>query len=427
MLDINKLAQNTGQVKELLKYRIENVKLIDDVIEANEERKRLQAKADQYRQKKNELAKQVGRAKAQSDELSIKELLKEANDLQLDLEDLEAQQNQCERRVKDMLSRIPNIPDDDVPVGIDELSNRELKKWGEIRDFDFEPRSHDEILTILNMWEPERAAKISGRGFPLLRNWGARLETALINFMLDHNVSAGAEQIWLPFAVSSAALYGTGNLPKFGEDLFKIQDSDLYLNPTAEVALTNIYREDIIDGNKLPFRFTAFSPSFRKEAGAYGRETKGLIRVHQFNKVELVTVCRPEQSDSEHQRMLETSEAILQKLGLPYRVVTLSQGDMGFSAAKTFDIEVWLPSVKSYREIASISNTRDFQARRAQIKFKSPDTKKNEFVHTLNGSALAVGRTMVALLENYQQKDGFVKIPDALVPYLKSESIPLRS
>lgn len=427
MLDINKLAQNTGQVKELLKYRIENVKLIDDVIEANEERKRLQAKADQYRQKKNELAKQVGRAKAQSDELSIKELLKEANDLQLDLEDLEAQQNQCERRVKDMLSRIPNIPDDDVPVGIDELSNRELKKWGEIRDFDFEPRSHDEILTILNMWEPERAAKISGRGFPLLRNWGARLETALINFMLDHNVSAGAEQIWLPFAVSSAALYGTGNLPKFGEDLFKIQDSDLYLNPTAEVALTNIYREDIIDGNKLPFRFTAFSPSFRKEAGAYGCETKGLIRVHQFNKVELVTVCRPEQSDSEHQRMLETSEAILQKLGLPYRVVTLSQGDMGFSAAKTFDIEVWLPSVKSYREIASISNTRDFQARRAQIKFKSPDTKKNEFVHTLNGSALAVGRTMVALLENYQQKDGSVKIPDALVPYLKSESIPLRS
>lgn len=427
MLDINKLAQNTEQIKELLKYRIEDVKLIDDVIEENESRKRLQTKADQYRQKRNELVKQVGIAKAQSDELSIKGLLEEANSLQSDLEALEAQQHRYENSVKDMLSRIPNIPDDDVPIGADELSNRELKRWGEIRDFDFEPRSHDEILTILNMWEPERAAKISGRGFPLLRNWGARLETALINFMLDHNISAGTEQIWLPFAVSSAALYGTGNLPKFGEDLFKIQDSDLYLNPTAEVALTNIYREDIIDGNKLPFRFTAFSPSFRKEAGAYGRETKGLIRVHQFNKVELVTVCRPEESNLEHQRMLETSEAILQKLGLPYRVVMLSQGDMGFSAAKTFDIEVWLPSIGSYREIASISNTRDFQARRAQIKFKSPDTKKNEFVHTLNGSALAVGRTMVALLENYQQKDGSIKIPDVLVPYLKRENIPLHS
>lgn len=424
MLDINKLAQNIEHVKELLKYRIENEMLIDDVIEANEERKRLQAKADQYRHKKNELAKQVGTAKAQNDELSVKNLLEDSSTVQLALEDLEARQHQYEKSVKEMLSRIPNIPDEDVPVGADESSNREFKRWGEIRDFDFAPRSHDEILTILNMWDPERAAKISGRGFPLLRNWGARLETALINFMLDHNISAGTEQIWLPFAVSSGALFGTGNLPKFGEDLFKIQDSDLYLNPTAEVALTNIYREDIIDGNKLPFRFTAFSPSFRKEAGAYGRETKGLIRVHQFNKVELVTVCRPEQSDSEHHRMLETSEAILQKLGLPYRVVVLSQGDMGFSAAKTFDIEVWLPSIKSYREIASISNTRDFQARRAQIKFKSSDTKKNDFVHTLNGSALAVGRTMVALLENYQQKDGSVEIPSVLVPYLKSENIP---
>ncbi len=252
---------------------------------------------------------------------------------------------------------------------------------------------------------------------------GARLETALINFMLDHNIEAGAEQMWLPFAVSDNALYGTGQLPKFEEDLFKIADSNLYLNPTAEVALTNMYREEIVDPSVLPTRFTAYSPSYRKEAGTYGKDTKGLIRVHQFNKVELVTICKPEESAAEHQRMLETSEKILQKLEIPYRIVTLSQGDMGFSAAKTYDIEVWLPSFNDYKEIASVSNCMDFQARRAQIRYKPENSKKTEYVHTLNGSALAVGRTLVAIVENYQQADGSVLVPEALRDYLKTDKI----
>ncbi len=229
--------------------------------------------------------------------------------------------------------------------------------------------------------------------------------------------------MWLPFAIADHSLYGTGQLPKFEEDLFKIADSNLYLNPTAEIALTNMYREEIMDSSLLPTRFTAYSPSFRKEAGAYGKDTKGLIRVHQFNKVELVTICKPENSAYEHERMLETSEKVLQKLELPYRVVTLSQGDMGFSAAKTYDIEVWLPSFGEYREIASISNCLDFQARRANIRYKPENSKKTEYVHTLNGSSLAVGRTLVAVMENYQQADGTIEVPEALQPYLKMDKI----
>ncbi|MGL5721096.1 MAG: serine--tRNA ligase [Brevinema sp.] len=419
MQDINKIAANPQEIKERMKFRAEAA-VFDQILQLNEERKAAQAEADTIRSQRNNIAKEIGAAKASKNEAQAQSLLQQAEQLKEQLSSLEAKQIEKEELLTSILERIPNCPDPDVPVGADSETNKEVSRWGTPRSFDFTPLGHDELLSKKNMWEPERAARISGRGFPMLRNLGARLETAIINFMLDHNIDAGAEQIWPPFAVSKDALYGTGNLPKFEEDLFRIKDSDLFLNPTAEVALTNIYREEIID--VLPLRFTAYSPSFRKEAGSYGKDTKGLIRVHQFNKVELVTVCRPEESDTEHQRMLQTSEAILQKLELPYRVMVLSQGDMGFSAAKTYDIEVWLPSYNDYKEIASISNCRDFQARRMGMRCRNQD-KKTVLAHSLNGSALAVGRTLVAIIENGQQQDGSIVIPKALVPYFKHETI----
>lgn len=422
MLDINKIEQNKEKVKELLQFRTETYH-IDQALIINEERKKSQVSADELRNRRNDLSKEIGAKKSVGDEQGAEELLKEADRIKGEMTALDESQKISEERLQAVLEQIPNIPQNDVPVGKDESDNIEIKKYGEPKNFEFTPLAHWDILTNLNMWEPERATRISGRGFPVLRNIGARLERALINFMLDHNIECGAEQMWLPFAVADHSLYGTGNLPKFEEDLFKIADSNLYLNPTAEVALTNMYREEIVDANILPTRFTAYSPSFRKEAGTYGKDTKGLIRVHQFNKVELVTICKPEESEYEHQRMLETSEKILQLLELPYRVVVLSQGDMGFSASKTYDIEVWLPSFNAYREIASISNCLDFQARRANIRFKPESSKKTEFVHTLNGSSLAVGRTLVAILENYQQADGSVKVPTVLRDVLKMDYI----
>lgn len=424
MLDINYLSENIEEIKKRLQDRVD-LQQIDTAVEINQLRKKAQLEADELRTKRNALSKEIGAKKGAGDHEGAEDLLKQADSIKDKMSELEESQQKYEQELKTILERIPNIPMNDVPAGKDESFNLEIKKHGSPRVFSFEPLSHVDLLTNLKMWEPERAAEISGRGFPVLRNLGARLEMALINFMLDHNIEHGAEQIWVPFAVADRALYGTGQLPKFEEDLFKIADSDLFLNPTAEVALTNLYRNEVIDENILPSRFTAYSPSFRKEAGSYGKDTKGLIRVHQFNKVELVTICKPQESESEHQKMLETSEKILQKLELPYRIVTLSCGDMGFSAAKTYDIEVWLPSFGQYREIASVSNCLDFQARRADMRYKPEGSKKTEFVHTLNGSALAVGRTLVAVLENYQQEDGSITIPKALQPYFKQEKITL--
>lgn len=422
MLDINRLIQDKEKIKQLLLHRT-NLHLIDEALVINDDRRKIQARADELRNHRNELSKEIGKKKSTSDDKGAEILLQQADQLKGELTALEESQTIAEQRLHAVLEVIPNIPQESVPEGVDEESNIEIKKYGNPRAFSFTPLSHIDLLTNLRMWEPEKATRISGRGFPLLRNWGARLETALINFMLDHNISHGAEQIWLPFAVADHSLYGTGNLPKFEEDLFKIADSNLFLNPTAEIALTNIYREEIMDPFILPSRFTAYSPSFRKEAGTYGKDTKGLIRVHQFNKVELVTICKPEESEAEHIRMLETSEKILQILELPYRIVVLSQGDMGFSASKTYDIEVWLPSFNTYREIASISNCWDFQARRANIRYKPEGSKKTEFVHTLNGSSLAVGRAFVAIMENCQQEDGSIIIPKALRDYVKTDRI----
>ncbi|MGL4388005.1 MAG: serine--tRNA ligase [Brevinema sp.] len=422
MFDINRLNESTEKIQELLKDRIDFL-IIEKALEVNEARKTAQLQADELRNRRNSLSKEIGTKKASGDHAGADALLKEADEIKEKMVALESTQQEFEQELKMILERIPNIPLEEVPAGKDESSNIEIKKIGTPKDFDFEVLSHVDLLTNLKLWEPERATEISGRGFPVLRGVAARLEIALINFMLDHNIEAGAEQIWVPFAVSDRALYGTGQLPKFEEDLFKIADSDLFLNPTAEVALTNMYCGEIVDQTILPSRFTAYSPSFRKEAGSYGKDTKGLIRVHQFNKVELVTICKPEESESEHQRMLQTSEQILQKLGLPYRIVILSRGDMGFSAAKTYDIEVWLPSFGTYREIASVSNCLDFQARRADMRYRPEGSKKTEYLHTLNGSSLAVGRTLVAIFENYQQADGSIVVPEALRPYLKQDII----
>ncbi len=324
----------------------------------------------------------------------------------------------ADERAMDMALRIPNLPHSSVPAGKDPSDNQEVRKWGAVPSFSFAPKSHSDLGDALGILDFERAAKIAGTRFAVLTGPGARLERALINFMLDlHTARHGYQEILPPFMVNRAAMTGTGQLPKFEDDLFKLRDDDYFLIPTAEVPVTNLLRDDIVPDDRLPIRYTAYTPCFRREAGSYGKDTRGLIRQHQFNKVELVVFSRPGESYGELERLTGQAETILQELKLPYRVVTLCTGDMGFSAAKTYDIEVWLPSQRTFREISSCSNFEAFQARRAGIRYRRKDGK-TDFLHTLNGSGLAVGRTLVAILENYQQADGSVTIPTALRPYM---------
>lgn len=336
---------------------------------------------------------------------------------------LDEQAGKLDDEFRDLLSRIPNLPHESVPVGKDERDNREIRRWGAPRDFLFPPKAHWDLGPELGILDLERAAKVAGARFAVYWGLGARLERALINFMLDvHTKEHGYQEVLPPFMVNSASLYGTGQLPKFAADLFRCEGHDLWLAPTAEVPVTNLFREETLNADALPISLCAYTPCFRSEAGSYGRDVRGIIRVHQFQKVELVKFTRPEQSYDQHEKLTRDAEAILEKLELPYRRVVLSTGDTGFSAAKTYDIEVWLPGLNSYKEISSCSNFEAFQARRAQIRARSGKTKP-EFVHTLNGSGLAVGRTWVAILENYQQADGSVLIPAALQPYLGVDRI----
>ena len=367
--------------------------------------------------RRNAASKEIGAAKGRGDEDEFNRLREEVESIKSQLPVAETEQKKKAEEIREILSGLPNLPADDVPQGEDETANEEIRKWGVPKRLN-DAKEHFDIGEALGLMDFETAAKMSGSRFVLLKGQLARLERAIASFMLDlHTGEFGYTECSPPLLVRDEALYGTGQLPKFSEDLYKT-NGDHWLIPTAEVTLTNIVCEEILNGDALPLRFTAWTPCFRSEAGAAGRDTRGMIRQHQFSKVELVSITAPDQSNAEHERMTECAEEVLKRLELPYRTMVLSTGDMGFSARKTYDIEVWLPGQDQYREISSCSNCGDFQARRMNARFRPEGEKKTEFVHTLNGSGLAVGRTMVAILENYQEADGSVVIPDALQPYM---------
>ncbi|WP_333823413.1 serine--tRNA ligase [Pinisolibacter sp.] len=371
----------------------------------------LQAKA-------NAAAKQIGAAMGRKDLAEADRLKAEVATVKATIQQGEAEERELDRRITDLLAGIPNTPAADVPLGKDEHDNVEVNRWGTPRSFDFEPKQHFDLGEALGMMDFDTAAKISGARFVLLKGRLARLERALAQFMLDlHTEEHGCTEVNPPFLVKSESAYGTGNLPKFAEDLFRTENG-YWLIPTAEVPVTNIVREEIVEEAALPFRFTAWTPCFRSEAGSAGRDTRGMIRVHQFHKVEMVTISTPETSADEHERMTRNAERVLEKLGLPYRRIVLCTGDMGFSSQKTYDLEVWLPGQAAYREISSCSNCGDFQARRMNARMRPTEGKGTRFVHTLNGSGVAVGRCLVAVLENYQNADGSVTVPEALRPYM---------
>jgi seryl-tRNA synthetase len=420
MLDLNYVRENLERVRAALEARRFPVSALDEFAALDEQRRRAISQSDAHNAELNKTSKEIGALMkaGQSEEALVRR--GQVAQLKEQIADAARQRDEAERLMRELLSTLPNVPHESVPVGADETANKEVRRFGEAPQFDFEPQDHVDLGTRLGILDLERAAKITSARFAILKGAGARLERALINFMLDiHTSEHGYEETLPPFIVNRASLFGTGQLPKFEEDLFKLEDErGLYLIPTAEVPVTNIHRDEILDADDLPMRFVSYTPCFRSEAGSYGRDTRGVIRQHQFDKVELVKLSLPENSYDELDALTRDAETILQRLGLHYRVVTLSTGDMGANASKTYDIEVWLPSQNTFREISSCSNFESFQARRAQIRFRHGGGSKPEYVHTLNGSGLAVGRTWLAILENYQQPDGTVLIPEALRPYM---------
>jgi seryl-tRNA synthetase len=388
------------------------------LIEIDERRRAHLTKLQEAQARQNAASKDIGKAKAQKDEATAQRLMAEVADLKAFIQSGEATERTIAAELEEALAVIPNVPFDDVPIGEDEHGNVELRKIGTPRQFNYAPKQHFEIGEALGLMDFETAAKISGSRFVILKGALARLERALGQFMLDvHTSEHGYTEINPPFLTKAEAMYGTTQLPKFEEDLFKTT-GDFYLIPTAEVPLTNMVRGEILDEAVLPYRFTALTPSFRSEAGSAGRDTRGMIRVHQFFKTELVSITTPETSDAEHSRMTKCAETILERLGLPFRTIVLCTGDMGFASKKTYDIEVWLPGQNAYREISSCSNCGDFQARRMNARFRPKDAKGTQFVHTLNGSGVAVGRALVAVIENYQEEDGSIVVPEVLRPYM---------
>jgi seryl-tRNA synthetase len=416
MLDLKYVRANLENIKEMLENRGYDLDI--SVFESLDKKRREKlADIESLRHRRNRVSEEIAARKKNGKDAA--ELIADMKKVSSEIKDKESGMSEIQEELDKLLMVIPNIPHDSVPVGRDENDNSVVRKWGQIREMDFEPLPHWDIGERLDILDFGRASKLSGARFALYKGVGARLERALINFMLDiHTTEHGYREILPPFMVNSACMTGTGQLPKFAEDHFKVEGWDLHLIPTAEVPVTNIFREEILQEEDLPIYYTAYTPCFRSEAGSYGKDTRGLIRNHQFNKVELVKFTTPENSYDELERLTTNAEEILRRLKLPYRVVTLCTGDLGFSAAKTYDLEVWLPGQQLYREISSCSNFEDFQARRAGIRFKRKGASGTELVHTLNGSGLAVGRTFVAILENYQQKDGSVIIPKALMPYM---------
>jgi seryl-tRNA synthetase len=421
MLDIELLRKNPEFVKERLRLRKEDYpRLVDEALRLDEERRSILKDLEALRAERNALSKEIGKRKSKGEQTA--ELEGKVKEIKEKIEGLEDKLSKLEEQLKGVMLLIPNIPHYSVPVGKDETENMEVRSWGVRRDFEFEPKAHYEIGEALGILDFERGASLSGSRFTVMWGWGAKLERALINFMLDFHTSRGYKEVWVPHLVKPEILEGTGQLPKFEEDLYFCERDGLYLIPTAEVPLTNLFRDTILEEKDLPIYLTAYTPCYRREAGAYGKDIRGIIRQHQFDKVELVKIVHPDTSDQELERLTADAEEILKLLGLPYRVVALCTGDLGFASAKTYDIEVWFPSQNKYREISSCSNCTDFQARRMNTRFKDSEGRKR-FVHTLNGSGLAVGRTLAAILENYQQKDGSVVVPEVLRDYLKADVI----
>lgn len=420
MLDLNYVRDNLEEVRAKLQTRGVPANALDDFAQADTERRRLIGESDQLNAKRNAASREIGELMKVGKRDEAETRRNEVTALKERISELDKQREAAERRMSELLSGLPNLPHQSVPIGADESANAEIRRWGSKPEFTFTPKDHVDLGTALGILDLERATKLASTRFAILNGAGARLERALINFMLDvHTREHNYLETLPPFIVNNAALFGTGQLPKFEQDLFKLRDDrELYLVPTAEVPVTNYHREEILDASQLPFRWAAYTPCFRSEAGSYGKDTRGVIRQHQFEKVELVKYALPEQSYDELESLTRDAEVILQKLGLHHRVVALSTGDLGFGSAKTYDIEVWLPSQNTFREISSCSNYEAFQARRAQIRFRRAGGAKPEFVHTLNGSGLAVGRTWIAILENFQREDGSVVIPEVLRPYM---------
>lgn len=419
MLDIKRIRNNPDMVKQAMLNRSKSfdIGLIDRVVELDERRRQILVEVETLKNKRNTDSQEIPKLKKEGKPVDA--LMAEMKELSDKIKGYDEELSKVEEDITSVLLRIPNIPNEDVPVGESDKDNPEIRRWGEPRKFDFEAKAHWDIGTNLDILDFERGAKVTGARFTFYKGLGSRLERACINFMLDlHTQKHGYVEIFPPYMANRKAMTGTGQLPKFEEDMFKLQGLEYFLIPTAEVPVTNMYMDDILDGEALPVKHTAYSACFRAEAGSAGRDTRGLIRQHQFNKVELVKFADPEKSYEELESLTHDAEEVLQMLGLPHRVVKLCSGDLGFSSAKTYDLEVWMPSYGRYVEISSCSNFEDFQARRANIKFRRNPKAKPELVHTLNGSGVAVGRTVAAILENYQEADGSVRIPEVLIPYM---------
>jgi len=421
MLDLNYVRENLDAVRTALGKRNMAADALDDFAAADAERRRVITESDKLNAERNAASREIGGLMKEGKRDEADERRKQVNELKERMAQLDAARDEAEKRMRELLSTLPNIPHESVPVGKDESANEEVRRWGVKPEFDFEPKDHVDLGTALGILDLERASKIAGARFAIYNGAGARLSRALIDFMLDlHTREHGYTETVPPFIVNRDSLFGTGQLPKFEQDLFKLEDErNFYLIPTAEVPVTNYYREEILDASQLPMKWAAYSPCFRSEAGSYGKDTRGVLRHHQFEKVELVKYSLPENSYDELEALTRNAETVLQKLGIHYRVVALSSGDLGFGSAKTYDLEVWLPSQNTFREISSCSNCEAFQARRANIRFRRAGGAKPEFVHTLNGSGLAIGRTWIAVLENYQQQDGSIVIPEVLRPYMR--------
>src|SRR4051812_4956651 len=429
MLDLNFVRDNLPLVEEKLRQRgMDPSVILKDFGEIDTERRKAITEAETMKSRRNRASEDIAKLKKSGQDAGA--AIAETKNLREQIQEREKVASDLETRLREVLSGIPNLPSDSVPVGRSADDNLEVRRWGTPPKFDFNPKSHWDLGEQLGVLDLERAAKLSGARFAVYWDLGARLERAIANFMLDlHTREHGYTEVLPPVLVNSESMYGTGQLPKFAEDSFRVPhgEKDLWLIPTAEVPVTNLYRDEVLDAAQLPISLTAYTPCFRSEAGSYGKDVRGIIRQHQFQKVELVKFARPENSYDELEKLTRNAEAVLQKLGLHYRVMTLCTADMGFSSAKTYDIEVWLPGQGLFREISSCSNFEAFQARRANIRYRPEGKNKTDLVHTLNGSALAIGRTWVAILENYQQADGSIRIPEALQPYMGADKIPARS